>query len=241
MRHIGCIQSTDPLCTIGLYAFETLAARFDRLGKFLSLVTVVTYPPFILLYRGQTVEHERIHPMTKNIFRATLFTLLLTAASWAQGNSAQAINHMMAAVQQKSGQTQSLIQQAQQSGNQQSLQVLQYESQMHQYMYQMLSQMQPLAAELDQNPQMLQQFQTVWREYDYRSTNHDWGQNRQGQPNYQQMQPYNAQPGYQQPGYQQPRHQAQPMMQQYPQQNGTFRNTTGGPAGQSLQGYNNQF
>ena len=159
--------------------------------------------------------------MLKNIVRATLLTLILTTVSWAQSNSGQLLGQMMAAVQQKSGQTQSLIQRAQQSGDQSSLQVLRYEAQMHQHMYQMLSQMQPMAAEFDRNPQALRQLQTVWQEYDYRSTNHDWGQNQannyqqpgfQNQPGYQAQPPnYQANPGYQQqpayqtnPGYQQP-------------------------------------
>ena len=177
--------------------------------------------------------------MLKNIVRATLLTLILTTASWAQGNSGQLLGQMMAAVQQKSGQTQSLIQRARQSGDQSSLQVLQYEAQMHQHMYQMLSQMQPMAAEFDRNPQALRQLQTVWQEYDYRSTNHDWGQNQansyqqpgfQSQPNYQAQPPsYQSNPGYQQqpayqanPGYQQaPAYQTNPGYQQPHQMKGT--------------------
>lgn len=188
--------------------------------------------------------------MLKKLFRLALLAIVLASAGSAQGNSAATIAQMMSGVQQNAQVTGGLYQQAQQSGNQQAMQVLQYENQVHQQMYAMLSQMQPMASMMDQNPQAYQQLCTVWREYQSRCTSHNWSQGGQspmpaGYPS-QQQQGYPTQNAYpapngfpgQQPGY--PSQNGFPMQQHqpgYPAQSGQtapgFRSTTGGPAGQN--------
>lgn len=168
--------------------------------------------------------------MLKSTLKALLLTLILTASSWAQGQSANAISQMLQSVQQRAQQTNGMLHQAQQSGDQQALQVLQFESQVHQRMYQMLSQMQPMAPMMDQNPQAYQQLMAVWQEYDYRSRTHDWGQTAQNAP--MQQNSYPAQAAY-------PQQNSYPTQNAYPQNNAPaqtaptggdhYRTSTGGP------------
>jgi hypothetical protein len=112
----------------------------------------------------------------RKLFLTILTTLLLTSGAWAQRNTAeaayQAAQMTLQNVQVKAQMSQQMLQMAQQMGNYQEMQLCQVELQMHQQMYNGLTQLLQNPQQFT-SPQVQQRFLETVNEYNYRSATRD--------------------------------------------------------------------
>jgi hypothetical protein len=107
---------------------------------------------------------------------SVLLTLLLAGSAWAQSAGAQTWSQLLPVVlnnvQMKSQMTQQFYAFAQQTGNQQQMQLCQMESQLHQAMYSGLTNLMQNPQRLN-DPSVVQQLEAAINEYNYRTEARD--------------------------------------------------------------------
>lgn len=109
----------------------------------------------------------------RNIFLSLTLLLATTASGWSQGQMEAHIRETMAIVSQNAQTTAQLYSMAQMAGDQQGMQLCEYEAKVHQTLYSELKGLleRPQALADPQTQRALDQ--TLW-EYHYRSQSRDW-------------------------------------------------------------------
>lgn len=130
--------------------------------------------------------------LTRKTILATLITLFLAAPGWAQSEGEMFLGQLpgfLQAVQTKAHQTETMLQMAQQSGNQQEMQRRAMEREMHQVMY-AATQQALQNPQLGHDPAFRRQFTEALHEYNYRTEKGDMRPYDQIQPELAQYKAY---------------------------------------------------